>query len=107
MCLDAFGSLPAALRSAGCAVDKVGNGDSIFGITAYRHALGIIHGAVYEGVAIAAVAGRLGRVPVIIGEETRDPVRRSAAEFVKDTVYAMRQQVQSRPAVICPSQWSP
>ena len=87
VCLDAFGSLPAALRSAGCAVDKVGNGNSIFGITGYRHALGIIHewrpdiihGAVYEGVAIAAVAGRLGRVPVIIGEETSDPVSRSAA----------------------------
>ena len=96
MCFDAFGSLPAALRSAGCAVDKVGNGDSIFEITPYRHALGIIrewrpdiiHGAVYEGVAIAAVAGRLGRVPVIIGEETSDPVRRSAAGHALYRIFA-------------------
>ncbi len=36
----------------------------------------IIHGAVYEGVALAAVAGRLGQVPIIIGEETSDPANR-------------------------------
>ncbi len=38
----------------------------------------IIHGAVFEGVALACVAGFLGRVPIIIAEETSDPQNRSA-----------------------------
>ena len=85
VCLDAFGTLPRALNDASCAVDVIGNGTSIFRGQCYRDALGviatwqpdIIHGAVYEGVAVAAIAGQLGRVPVIIGEETSDPAGRS------------------------------
>ena len=38
----------------------------------------IIHGAVYEGVTMAAVSGFLKRVPIIILEETSDPQNRSA-----------------------------
>jgi len=37
----------------------------------------IVHGAVYEGVAVAAVCGTLARIPVIIGEETGEPYGRS------------------------------
>lgn len=37
----------------------------------------IIHGAVFEGVILAATVGRLLRVPVIIGEETSDATNRS------------------------------
>ncbi len=87
ICLDHFGGLPAELVAAGCPVERIGNGQSIFGAAAYRDALrvirdwrpDIIHGAVYEGVAVAAVAGNLGRVPVVLGEETSDPVERSTA----------------------------
>ena len=43
----------------------------------------IIHGAVYEGVTMAAVNGFLKRVPIIILEETSDPQNRSAkADFL-------------------------
>jgi glycosyltransferase involved in cell wall biosynthesis len=38
----------------------------------------IIHGAVFEGVALACVAGFLGRVPIIIAEETSDPQNRTS-----------------------------
>lgn len=37
----------------------------------------IIHGAVYEGVTLAALAGTIGRVPHIVVEETGDPAIRS------------------------------
>lgn len=37
----------------------------------------IIHGAVFEGVAMALVAGTLSKVPIRIGEETSDPRNRS------------------------------
>ncbi len=87
ICLDHFGALPEHFSVAGCPVETIGHGFSIFSPTAYRDALrvirdwrpDIIHGAVYEGLAIAAVAGRLGRVPVVLGEETSDPVDRSLA----------------------------
>lgn len=36
----------------------------------------IVHGAVYEGVIVASLAGRLARVPVIIAEETIAPTSR-------------------------------
>ena len=38
----------------------------------------IIHGAVYEGVTMAAVNGFLKKVPIVILEETSDPQNRSA-----------------------------
>ena len=36
-----------------------------------------MHGAVYEGIAVAAICGNLARVPIIIGEETSEPFGRS------------------------------
>lgn len=87
VCMDAFGALPGRLRDAGCQVDTVGDSFSVWAVNTYRQVLQIIrewrphivHGAVFEGVAMAAVAGRLGRVPVVIAEETSDPVNRSRA----------------------------
>lgn len=87
VCMDAFGALPDMLAAAQCPVQRVGRSFSLFAPPLYRDVLRIIHdwrphivhGAVYEGVAMAAVAGRLGRVPVVIGEETSDPVGRSYA----------------------------
>ncbi|MDN3667868.1 glycosyltransferase [Echinicola jeungdonensis] len=37
----------------------------------------IIHGAIFEGMSMAAIGGKLGKVPVVILEETSDPKRRS------------------------------
>lgn len=85
VCTQAIGGLPARLEQAGCKIHEVGTFKGIFDRRPYRATLRhvrefqphIIHGAVYEGVAQAAVTGRLGRVPVIIGEETSDPQNRT------------------------------
>jgi glycosyltransferase involved in cell wall biosynthesis len=45
-------------------------------IKAYRPH--IIHGAVFEGVALACVTGKIGAVPIVIAEETSDPKNRTA-----------------------------
>src|SRR5699024_7225855 len=37
----------------------------------------IIHGAVFEGVILAATVGRALRVPIVLGEETSDATNRS------------------------------
>lgn len=43
----------------------------------------IVHGAVYEGVTMAAINGFIKKVPVVILEETSDPQNRSAkADFL-------------------------
>lgn len=84
ICTKAFGGLPPQFAAANCRIDQVGVFKHIFDSERYRAAIRtvrqfrphIIHGAVYEGVALAVVAGQLGRVPVIIGEETSDPVNR-------------------------------
>ncbi|WP_222929741.1 glycosyltransferase [Synechococcus sp. SYN20] len=84
ICTDAWGGLPERFVDAGCEVIHIGQIRHIADVRVYRNALrcikqwqpDIIHGAVYEGVAIAAVAGRLSRVPVVIGEETSDPQNR-------------------------------
>lgn len=84
VCTQAIGGLPSRFAEAGCRIHEVGVFRKILDREPYRRALHVIrefkphliHGAVYEGVALAAVAGRLGRVPVILGEETSDPVNR-------------------------------
>lgn len=85
ICTKATRSLPPQFENAGCEITEVGAFRSILDFSKYIKALNvindfrphIIHGAVFEGVAMSAVAGTLGRVPVIIGEETSNPVNRS------------------------------
>jgi glycosyltransferase involved in cell wall biosynthesis len=84
ICTQAMGGLPERFAQAGCALHEIGVFRHIGDKERYTRALRIIedyrphiiHGAVFEGVAVAAVAGRLGGVPIIIGEETSDPVNR-------------------------------
>ena len=108
VCLDAFGALPTMLDAAGCPVTRVGDSLSIFAARAYRDVMqmirqwkpDIVHGAVYEGVAMAAVAGRLGRVPVVIGEETSEPVGRSVAG---NTLYRLLCGLTDRMVAVSPA----
>lgn len=84
ICTDAWGGLPEAFKNYGCDIVDIGQIRHIADYKVYRNALhlikdwrpDIIHGAVYEGVAIAAISGRLGGVPIIVGEETSDPTNR-------------------------------
>ena len=85
LCTQAIGGVPKLITDAGCSVSEVGVHRYLFDLKSYRNALrvinefkpDIIHGAVFEGVSMAAITGRLSRVPVIIGEETSDPQNRS------------------------------
>jgi glycosyltransferase involved in cell wall biosynthesis len=84
VCTKAVGALPARFAEAGCPLHAVGVFRGVLDREPYRQALRvvrefrphIIHGAVFEGVSLATILGRLARVPVIIGEETSDPVSR-------------------------------
>ena len=87
VCTQAIGGLPSKFAEAKCPIHEVGVFRRIHDRAPYFRVLDIIkqfrphiiHGAVYEGVGLAAVAGRLGRVPIIIGEETSDAAGRSLA----------------------------
>jgi len=78
------GELAQRIRDAGAAItDGRDNGlvshrafvDLVRVVREYKPH--IIHGAVFEGVILAATVGQLLRVPVIIGEETSDATNRS------------------------------
>lgn len=85
VCLEALGGLPSQFDEAGCEVSEVGATGSILSANRYIQVLRIIkkykphiiHGAVYEGFALAAVSGWVGGVPIVIGEETSNPTNRS------------------------------
>jgi glycosyltransferase involved in cell wall biosynthesis len=85
ICTKTVGALPDRFAAAGVPLHRVGTFRRIFDPAPYRAALRlvrafrphIIHGAVYEGVALAAICGTLARVPVVIGEETGQPYGRS------------------------------
>lgn len=84
-CLDLDGQLPDELRRHGVDVRRIGEGLSPFALRAHRDLLReirefrphVIHGAVMEGVILAAIAGSLGRVPRIVIEEIDYPITRS------------------------------
>lgn len=85
VCTKTEGPLADEMRAAGAEVIEVGVLSKIWDISRYRAVLkvikaykpDIIHGAVFEGVLLATVAGSIGRVPIIIAEETSDPQNRS------------------------------
>ncbi|MCR9014853.1 glycosyltransferase [Aquiflexum gelatinilyticum] len=85
ICTNSKGPIKMALEKEGVQIYDVGPFNSPFEWGKYRKVLSIIstykpqiiHGAVYEGMSMAAVGGFLGRVPIIILEETSDPQNRS------------------------------
>jgi glycosyltransferase involved in cell wall biosynthesis len=80
ICAEARGDLPAQFRAAGCEVHEIGKFRRRIDWQAISRARAIIrdfaphivHGAVFEGVVTAAIAGRWARAPFVIGEETSD-----------------------------------
>ena len=84
ICTQAFEDLPDRFEQAHCPVKVIGVHGRIWNPQPYKNAAEvlkafrahIVHGGVYEGVATAAIAGRMAGVPVIIGEETSDPAGR-------------------------------
>jgi glycosyltransferase involved in cell wall biosynthesis len=84
-CSKVIGSFDRKLIQAGTPVKVIGVLGSLFNFGYYKRLIKevrlfkphIIHGAVFEGVISAVVGGIFGRVPIIIIEETSEPINRS------------------------------
>jgi glycosyltransferase involved in cell wall biosynthesis len=84
ICTEASPELRAKFESAGCAIAEIGplrRGVDWAKIQCAAQILrefrpDITHGAVFEGVIIAALAGRLAGAPIVIAEETITPIGR-------------------------------
>src|SRR5690606_35499527 len=85
VCTAAKGPILEGLNKEGVEVIPIGKYTSIFDIEKYKkvqqiiddYQPDIIHGAVFEGVTMAAINGSLKKVPIIILEETSFPIYRS------------------------------
>lgn len=85
VCTYAFGNIPEEIRAEGFEVIPIGQLKSPFDWKQHKkvqkiiedYQPDIIHGAVFEGVTMAAINGWIKKVPVIIIEETSDPQNRS------------------------------
>ena len=84
-CTEARGPVAEAFRTRGVELVEFGAPDGVFDRGRLAEAARqmrewrphIVHGAVYEGCTMAALAGRLARVPSIVVEEVNDPAGRS------------------------------
>lgn len=85
ICTQANGIIPEEISAEGVEIISIGRLKHTFQWSQYKKGLQIIrsyqphiiHGAVFEGVSMATIGGFLGRVPIIIAEETSDPKNRS------------------------------
>ena len=85
VCTNAVGNIPDEIRAEGFEVVPIGRLKSPFDWKQHKkvqkiieeYQPDIIHGAVFEGVTMAAINGWMKKVPVIIIEETSDPQNRS------------------------------
>lgn len=85
ICTNAYGDFPEEFRKYGVEVIPIGSLKSLFDFKQHRKVMKIIndyqphiiHGAVFEGVTMAAINGFLKRVPIVIIEETSDPQNRT------------------------------
>ncbi|TDX84094.1 glycosyltransferase [Epilithonimonas xixisoli] len=85
ICSQALRYIPEEIRKNGVEIIEIGELGSPFNIKLHKkvqkiiddYRPDIIHGAVFEGVTLAAVNGWLRKVPIIIIEETSDPQNRS------------------------------
>ncbi len=85
VCTNAAGNIPEEIRAEGFEVIPIGKFKSPFHWSQHKkvqkiiedYQPDIIHGAVFEGVTMAAINGWLKKVSIIIIEETSDPQNRS------------------------------
>ncbi|WP_076670938.1 glycosyltransferase [Pontibacter indicus] len=85
ICTKSLGPLVENIKEEGVEVIEIGVLSKVWDTDKYKAVLKvikaykphIIHGAVFEGVLLSTIAGYMGRVPIIIAEETSDPQNRS------------------------------
>jgi glycosyltransferase involved in cell wall biosynthesis len=84
ICTNTAGPFPDQIREEGVTVIAIGDLNSFLDYKQHQKVIKIIndfqphiiHGAVFEGVTMAAINGFIKRVPIIILEETSDPQNR-------------------------------
>jgi L-malate glycosyltransferase len=97
ICLEARETLRADFERAGVPVISIGGSGSvldyrsIWRVTQEARAFApdVIHGAVFEGVTLASLAGRLARVPRVVIEEISDGENRSKRAQALFRLYAL------------------
>lgn len=85
ICTNAVGNIPEEIRDEGFEVVPIGTFKSPLDWEQHKkvqkiiedYQPDIIHGAVFEGVTMAAINGWIKKVPIIVLEETSDPINRS------------------------------
>ncbi|AKD05427.1 hypothetical protein PKOR_00825 [Pontibacter korlensis] len=85
ICTKAINNLPKEFRELGVEIIEIGQFKYPLQPGKLKAALGIIkkyqpdiiHGAIFEGISMATIAGTIGKVPVRIAEETSFPKNRS------------------------------
>lgn len=85
ICTNSHGPFADEIRACGVEVIEIGSLKSMFDFQQHKKVQKvidefkphIIHGAVFEGVTMAAINGFIKRVPAVIIEETSDPQNRS------------------------------
>lgn len=96
VCTNAAGNIPDEIRAEGFEVIPIGILKSPLHWSQHRkvqqiiqdYKTDIIHGAVFEGVTMAAINGWLKKVPVVIIEETSYPMQRSWRGNLLMTVFS-------------------
>jgi glycosyltransferase involved in cell wall biosynthesis len=84
ICTNTAGPFPDQIREKGVSVIAIGDLNSFLDYKQHQKVMKIIddfqphimHGAVFEGVTMAAINGFIKRVPIVILEETSDPQNR-------------------------------
>ena len=85
ICTNAVGPFPEEFAQYGVEIIEIGDLISFVNIKQHKKVMKviddfkphIIHGAVFEGVTLASINGFFKRVPIIILEETSDPIYRN------------------------------
>jgi glycosyltransferase involved in cell wall biosynthesis len=85
ICSHFSGPFPDEIRNHGVEIISVGDLNAVLDYKQHKKVMKIIdefkphiiHGAVFEGVTMAAINGFLKRVPIVLLEETSDPQNRS------------------------------
>lgn len=90
------GAIAGALKAEGVELIAIGGFKHPFQWSKHKSVLKviqefkphIIHGAIFEGMSMASIGGKLGKVPVIILEETSHPVNRSKKAIYVQQLFA-------------------
>ncbi|SMD46052.1 Glycosyltransferase involved in cell wall bisynthesis [Aquiflexum balticum DSM 16537] len=97
ICTWAGGPIADKLRELGVELIVVGSFKHPFEWQKHRDVLNvikrfrphIIHGAIFEGMTMAAIGGSIGHVPIIILEETSEPTTRSKKAIYLQRIFVM------------------